>query len=300
MERRFDATLKSMLEDSPEDWPRLVGIAEPRVLVIDADISTVSGAADKVLRLEGPSPFILHFEFQSGPDASLPCDVNVYNSVLEKRHGLPVRSVVVVLSPRAELAVVNGEYTRHLPGAPEPYRLFRYEVVRVWQLPASSLLAGGLGTLPLAPISNVAQAELPAVIGQMKKRLAPYADRRRVGRLWTAVTVLLGLRYEPTIVERLLEGVLGMEESTTYQAIVAKGRIEGRSEGAREELRKVLLKQGEERFRTPPPDWAAPTLEQIDNLEQLEALATRLLRAKSWSELLPRPRKPPRRKKNGA
>lgn len=80
MERRFDATLKSLIEDAPGDWPRLLGIADPDVGVIDADISTSSGAADKVLRLAGPPSSILHFEFQSGPDASIPCDLNVYNS----------------------------------------------------------------------------------------------------------------------------------------------------------------------------------------------------------------------------
>ncbi len=146
MERRFDATLKSLLEDTPEDWPRLLGIAEPQARVIDADISTISGAADKVLLLSGPPPSILHFEFQSGPDVSLPGDLNVYNSVLEKRHSLPVRSVLVLLSPRADLAVITGEYQRHLPGAKEPYRVFRYDVMRVWQLPVKPLLAGGLGT----------------------------------------------------------------------------------------------------------------------------------------------------------
>jgi hypothetical protein len=78
MERRYDATLKSLLEDSPDDWPRLLGVADPNVRVIDADISTISGAADKVLRLHGPPPSILHFEFQSGPDASIPCDLNLY------------------------------------------------------------------------------------------------------------------------------------------------------------------------------------------------------------------------------
>jgi predicted transposase YdaD len=90
MERRFDAALKSLLEDSPEDWPRLLGQYPSRVRVIDADISTLSGATDKVLHVLGREPTLLHFEFQSGPHASLPCDLNVSNGALEKRRGLPV------------------------------------------------------------------------------------------------------------------------------------------------------------------------------------------------------------------
>jgi len=289
MERRFDATLKSLLEDAPEDWPRLLGIADSHVRVIDADISTISGAAYKVLRLRGRGRSIRLREFQSGPDGSIPCDLNVYNSVLEKRHGLPVRSVLILLSPRADLAVINGEYRRNLPGEAAPYRTFSYDVVRVWKLPVSPLLGGGLGTLPLAPISAVTEAELPGVLGQMKSRLAKLPDRGRVGRLWTAVNVLLGLRYEPAMVEQLMLGVMGMKESTTYQAIVA----EGESEGAR----KVLLSQGEDRFGTPAPDWAITALMQIDSLEKLETLARRLLRVETWADLLPHPRKPGRRKK---
>lgn len=60
MEKKFDATLKSLLED----WPLLAGVDNPQVEVIDADIATLTGAADKVLRLLGPSPWIMHFEFQ--------------------------------------------------------------------------------------------------------------------------------------------------------------------------------------------------------------------------------------------
>ena len=84
-----------------------------------------------------------------------------------------------------------------------------------------------------------------------------------------------------------------MKESVTYQAIVA----EGKSEGAREELRKVLLSQGEESFGTPAPAWAATALDQIDSLEQLETLAKKVLRVKHWDDLLPKPRKSSRGKK---
>jgi predicted transposase YdaD len=118
------------------------------------------------------------------------------------------------------------------------------------------------------------------------------------------VYVLLGLHYAQAVVESLLQGVLGMKESVTYQAIVAeglkKGRAEGvkkgRAEGARQ-LRKVLLSLGEESLGAPAPDWAATALEQIDSLEKLESLAEKLLQVQSWADLLPQPRRPSRRKK---
>jgi hypothetical protein len=78
-----------------------------------------------------------------------------------------------------------------------------------------------------------------------------------------------------------------MKESVTYQAIFE----EGRREGLREVVRKVLLSLGAEKFNAPVPEWVTMSLEQIDSLEQLEALAKQILRAKSWAELLPQPRK---------
>lgn len=304
MAKPYDATLKSLLEDAPQDWPILAGIADPQVTVIDSDIATISGAADKVLRLEGPRPWIMHFEFQSGPDATLPARCNLYSAAMENRHMLPVQTVVVLLSPRAQLSSITGTYEVKRHHVAAPYRVFRYQVIRVWELPVESLLHGGLGQLALAPISAVQKSELPGVIDVMKERAARERDRARRGRWWTAVNILMGLRYNRAIVDQLLAGVMEMEESVTYQAIVAKGEAKGEAKGmakgARDELRKVLLRQGADKFGEPAPDWAAAALAQMDDLEQLEALATKVLHAKSWKELLPPPRKSSRRKKGGA
>jgi predicted transposase YdaD len=299
----FDVTLKSLLEDSPEDWPILAGVSASQVTVIDSDIATIAGAADKVLRLEGPQPWIMHFEFQSGPDATLPARSNLYSAALENRHELPVQTVVVLLTPRANLRSITGTYEVKLHQVEAPYRIFRYQVIRVWELPVEPLLRGGLGPLALAPISNVQEKELPGVIDTMKQRAAKERDRDRRGRWWTAVNILMGLRYNRAIVDRLLEGVMDMEESVTYQAIVAKGEAKGEAKGiargAREELRKVLLRQGADKFNEPVPEWAAAALAEMNDLEQLESLATKLLHVASWKELLSPPRKPSRRKKGG-
>jgi hypothetical protein len=62
----YDATLKDLLETNPADWLSLLHLpAEGPVALIDADLSTVSTQADKVFRIEGPVPWILHLEFQS-------------------------------------------------------------------------------------------------------------------------------------------------------------------------------------------------------------------------------------------
>jgi hypothetical protein len=52
MSKPFDATLKGMLEASPPDWAELAEVPAKRVEVVDADVSTVTAATDKVLRVD--------------------------------------------------------------------------------------------------------------------------------------------------------------------------------------------------------------------------------------------------------
>lgn len=136
-------------------------------------------------------------------------------------------------------------FERAWPGVPGPYRRFTYDVVRVWELPPDRLLAG-LGTLPLAPIGGVREADLPGVLKDMKARLRRQ-NRSVVDQFRTSTYVLMGLRYEEGLIRGLIEEVLGMEESVTYQAIIRKGK----SAGAVEEAQKIVLRQGELRFGAP-------------------------------------------------
>jgi hypothetical protein len=117
----FDATLKDLVECSPGDWTLLAGLPPAPTSLIDADIATVSGAADKVLRVESDPPFLLHLEFLSGHDAAeQPRRFHKRNILLEDRHDLTVRTVVVILRPEADSPVLNGIRQRTLPGQTEP------------------------------------------------------------------------------------------------------------------------------------------------------------------------------------
>jgi predicted transposase YdaD len=295
MSKPFDATPKGLLEIRPADWPAFLGVATRAVEVVDADVSTVTAATDKVLLLRADEgDRIQHFDFQSGPDASVPRRTHGYNALLEERHELPVDSVVVLLRPQANLGAINGVYERRLPGTPGPYLQFRYRVVHVWELPVETVLKAGLSLLPFAPISAARENELPAVIERMKQRLEAEADPTIAGKLWTATKVLLGLRCEAEFIEQLLQGVREMKESTTYQAILEEGRQEERPV----EARRVLLRVGADRFGAPPTPEQQAILEAITDANRLEELAVRAGHVRSWAELLeqaPPPAAPPRR-----
>ena len=288
MAKTFDATLKGMLEQSPGDWPVLAGWPRAETDVIDADVSTFSGAADKVLRVRASPDWIMHMEFQAGPDISLPQRLQIGNVLLDDRHGLLVRSVAVLLSPKANLSNLTGLHERRFPGQ-QAHLSFRYQIIRVWQLPVEPLLTGGLGLLPLAPISATSEGDLPGVVERMKQRLSRPEVRAQASGVWTATYVLLGLRYPTNVAQQLLREVMAMEESTTYQAIIGKGREMGKLE----ELRRTILLQGVEKFgRAPRP--VATAIESVGDIERLEQLAVRLMHATGWDELLDRAAAGPR------
>ena len=300
MPKQYDATLKALLEYSPADWPRLVGYAAPEVEMVDADVSTLTAASDKVMRVRGEPDWLFDLNFQSGPDASVPERTHLYNTVLGHRHGLPVRSCVVLLAPQANLECITGVFQNRFPGE-EPYVTFHYEVLRVWEMSPETLLACGWGTLPLAPISRVREQELPAILEQMRERLNATSAPPFSKELWTATLVLMGLRFDEALVSHLSQGITAMKESVTYQAIVREGKAQGIAEGIRQgisqgitqgliqESRKLLLLHGGKRFG-PPDERITKTIEAIDDLAELEKLNLKLHDVKSWQELLEPPR----------
>ncbi len=288
MNAPFDPTLKTLAELSPADWLPLAKRRRRRVSILDSDLGTlVSGATDKLFRVHDEPEYLLHLDFEAGHFRSeLPLRLRLYNSVFEYRHQCVVLSVPVLLSPAADSPQWNGLFERGLPGE-APISTLRYEVVRVWKVPVDQLLSGGIGTLALAPISNVAGGQVRRVIGRMKARLSGPKAPRRAADVWAATYVLLGLRYSGEFAHALFEEVLGMEESATYQAIVRRGRAD--------EGRRLLLMLGETKFG--PPDAAArATIEGIGDVTELEELGVRLMSAGSWQELLVRPTQ---RRRNG-
>src|SRR5205823_13178633 len=113
--------------------------------------------ADIVLHL---GDRLLHLDFQSGPDANLPRRVLVYNVLLYDQYDLPVHTVVVLLRPRAQRSDLTGR-VRYEAQPGRGGLEFTFEIVRLWEQPVDRLLAGGLGTLPLAPLGQLPQGATP-------------------------------------------------------------------------------------------------------------------------------------------
>ncbi len=293
MSNPFDETLKHLVETQPEAWLEYIGLSGKRAVVIDADLSTLTAEADKVLKVTGRKPFLVHLEFQSSYLPALGSRTLFQNVLLRNRHDLPVRSVIILLRKRADGPQMTGTVHYTDPEDGVPTHEFRYRIVRVWERPVEAVLSGPSATLPLAPLSAVTRAELPDVIRRMQARLQREFPVTTARELWSATYILMGLKYPDAFTEQLLKGVQGMEDSTTYQAIIQRGKAAGKLEGIQEGIqegklegvREVILRLGSKRFGEPAAA-IRDALEAIQDLEQLEQLADRLLEVESWQELL--------------
>lgn len=129
MSKPYDATAKDLLELDPAAWARFVGADAPAgVELIDSELSTITAAADKVVRVLGDEPWILDIEFQSWRDPNAPRQLLKYNALLHEKHKRPVASVLVVLAEEMCLPAYSGALTFQPPFGPAWE--FRYTVVR--------------------------------------------------------------------------------------------------------------------------------------------------------------------------
>ncbi len=137
MSKPFDTILKHLLEVHEDDWAAYlaarVGVPFGPVSPINTDLS-LTVQADKVFRIDGPTPGLVHLEMESSSHLGVPLRLLRYNALLHHGTELPVHSVLMLLRPRANASDLTGEYT--VPGSDgQPYLRFRYHVLRVWEEP---------------------------------------------------------------------------------------------------------------------------------------------------------------------
>jgi hypothetical protein len=293
----FDATVKDLLEAYPADWPECFGLPRPTsVEVVEAGLPAAAGAPDKILRISGPSPCLLQLELLTTYDPDFNQRVLEQSILLNGQHKLPVYTAALLLRPEADGSAMTGHVQRRHPDG-TCYLDFRYQMIRVWQRPVESFLTGGLGTLPLAPISALSRDELPSVVRRMDERIKNEGTPGKAASLWGTAYVLMGLRYPKDLVDQLLSGVNTMKESVTYQAILEQGRIDGltagvmlgMNQGALSEARRILNRLGRKRLGPAEPNINAAIID-LEDTDKIEALCERLDEVSTWEELFGEPR----------
>src|SRR5258708_22101115 len=102
MSKPYDASSKAYSEVFPEDWFGWLGWPSMPVEVVDADVSTVSGATDKVFRVGKEDPWLLVMEHLVSSKSLIPERLHWHATLLGHRHQLRVRSVVILLRREAD------------------------------------------------------------------------------------------------------------------------------------------------------------------------------------------------------
>ena len=176
MSKPYDATIKDLAAVGPADFVSWFdGPTTQAVTLLNVDLSTVTTAADVVFGIGDPLAEILHLDAQAGPSATKHRDVLAYNSLLYRKYGLPVHSCVLLLRSQAEHPNMTGRV--QYAARPERGKMeFRFEVVRLWEIPAERLLRSSLATAPLAVLGKLPETlglmdGLAAVVRQLAGRL---------------------------------------------------------------------------------------------------------------------------------
>lgn len=297
MGKPFDATLNALIAVRPEDWAghfaRLTGIPPGPAESLDTDLATTV-QADRIFRINGAAPTLLHLELEANPRLGIPRDLMRYNTLIDHQFDLPVETVLILLRPKALASDQTGLYSRRSHSG-SVIAEFRYRLERVWEHPMDDWFRAGIGLSPLALLTDEADADLETALGRFRQCLLDHnVDAATTKCVIGSSYVLCGLRYESARVAEMYRRLsMLIEDSTTYQEILGKGLKQGREEGREEGLergrleasRNVLLRQGTKRFG-PAPEPIASALGAIADLAQLERLAERILDATGWEDLM--------------
>ncbi len=288
MAKQYDASLNDLIGASPDDWAayfaRLAGIPPGPAEAFDTDLATTV-QADRVFRIGGTVPAVLHLELEANGRLGIPRELLRYNTLIDHHYDLPVETVLILMRPKARANDQTGAYVRH--GASGPITEFRYHIERVWERPADHWLTAGIGLAPLALLTDEASADLDDAVARFHKRVydpsvAPAIRQNVVGSSY----ILCGLRYDDVQITKVFERFsMTLEESTTYQAILAKGAIKGKAEGQLQSLRATLRRQGAKKFGAPTAEVSA-ALDAITDVPRLERMTDRVLDATDWADLL--------------
>ena len=161
---------------------------------------------------------------------------------------------------------MTGKYAASLPGGTQ-FLEYRYNIVRIWELPPEIFLQSGIGILALAPLSCINEADLPKLVTKIRKRVERELSPADQVDFWGGLAILMGLRLEGGLIDQLLKGAKNMRGSSYAQMLIEEGREEGLLEEARKNiLRIVRLRFGITDIQL---ESALASINDLSNLEQI-------------------------------
>jgi len=297
MTKKYDATSKFFMSLSQQDWLALIGSpTDLDIADLDSDVSTVTASVDKLFLVKGDLPRIEHVEVQSSRDTSVPVRVCRYGVLIHYSYLLPVHSTVVLLHSGANGDELNGCYAAYQTDG-TAFLQYHYRVVRLWELPVEAFLNAGIGVLAFAPLGKIDEAGLPGLLARIELRVERELPPSKRAEFWGGMSILMGFRFDLSVIEELMKGKGNMKESVYAQMLIKEGLEQGLEKGLEQGLEQglergrlqgekaLLIRTLEKRFGRIDPV-LRQIVEGLSTQSEIEAFHDRALDATTFQQLL--------------
>ena len=275
----YDTISKHLIQTYPKDFIRLTfGQDDVEVLDILNTEQTTSETrhTDSLIRvLIAGQEALVHTEFQTTDDPSMPIRMAGYMIRAIEQHNLPIYSSVIYLR-RSAGRRDPGHFVQEISGRPV---VMEYTVIRLSEIEGQDIIDGGpSGLFPFAslmkrPVGIGSEAWLRHCVDATNG--LPVDESIKVdffGRLM----ILSGLEYDQTLINRILlqEDLMDaiMRESSFAQYIKQLGIEQGIEQGGRQRAIEDILEILEIRFDLRETHPLSPGIAEIDDLQRLKQL----------------------------
>jgi predicted transposase/invertase (TIGR01784 family) len=265
----FDPTCKFLAESFPADFATwLLGEPISLTTLSPTELLLEPIRADSLILL-GADRVILHIEFQTEPDPTMPFRMADYRIRLLRRFpGREIRQIVIYLNPTGSELVYQTVYE-------SPGIRTEFEVIRLWEQPTEPFLES-TGLLPLAVLTQT--PDKAQTLRQVAAKVDAIPEKRVQSNVAASAGILAGLLLERDFINQVLRRDI-MQQSVIYQEwkeeFLQEGRQEGEQTGALREAQALILRLLTRRIGELAPEMRSQV--QALSLTQLESLGEALL-----------------------
>lgn len=269
----FDNVSKFLIEQYSPDFASWL-IGEPIALteLSPSELSLEPIRADALILLQS-ADIVLHCEFQTDPDSTMPFRMADYALRVFRR--FPQKRLVQVV---VYLRPTDSELVQQTTFIANRLR-HEFEVVRLWEQ-STEIFFQRPGLLPYAALSQASNRA--SVLRKVAEAIEALTDRQQQSNLAAASGILAGLVLDKQVIRRVLRREL-MQESIIYQELREEAREEVRQEERLKGERALILRLLTRKVGEVP----MATKSQIEALDltQLEDLGEALLNFATLADL---------------
>jgi len=212
---KYDATMKCLSLKLPGDLTTLIFNKKLELEPISESLPTTEHRPDFLAKVSDEAgDFIVHIEFQTAQDHTMPVRMVSYYGRILAKHKLPVYPIVLYLTP--EGVPVKGGYTSSVRN--KHVMTFDYDVKRVWELVSEEIFEKELyGLYPLTFL--MAGADIDECVRNLDYAIKHnHLDRE----CYVCARILAELKYAPEVVKEMI-GDDFIKQSTVYKEALEEG-----------------------------------------------------------------------------